>query len=306
MWFKNLQIYRISQWNTPVEALEDQLARHALPDTPTSEMQQAGWIAPAGPGKPFVHVQAQQVLIALCVEKKILPNSVINQYAKARALELEEQQGYKPGRKQMKELKEAIADELRPRAFSLRRTIYAWLDLANGWFVVDAASAALADTLLEQLHKSVDGFSLRLIKTNLSPTSAMTGWLAGSEAPHGFSVDRDCELRALGDDKATVRYVRHDLEAEEIRKHIQGGKQVTRLAMTWRDRIAFVLNDVLQIKRLEALDVLKEAAADVAAEEMFDSDFVMMSGELSQLLPELLAALGGEVDTAPKSQAAAA
>lgn len=306
MWFKNLQIYRISQWSTPAEALEEQLARHALPDTPTSEMQQAGWIPPAGPGKPFVHIQGQQVLIALCVEKKILPASVINQYAKARALELEEQQGYKPGRKQMKELKEAMADELRPRAFSLRRTIYAWLDLANGWFVVDAASATLADTMLEQLHKSVDGFSLRLIKTNLSPTSAMTGWLAGGEAPYGFTVDRDCELRALGDDKATVRYVRHDLEAEEIRKHIQAGKQVTRLAMTWRDRIAFVLNDVLQIKRLEVLDILKEAAADIAAEEMFDSDFAMMSGELSQLLPELLAALGGEVDTAPKPQAAAA
>jgi DNA recombination-dependent growth factor C len=46
------------------------------------------------------------MLLTLATEKKLLPSSVINQVAKARAAEQEEQQGFRPGRKQMKELKE--------------------------------------------------------------------------------------------------------------------------------------------------------------------------------------------------------
>jgi recombination associated protein RdgC len=38
-----------------------------------------------------------------------------------------------------------------------------------------------------------------------SPVTAMTDWLAADEAPGGFTVDQDTELRATGESKATVR-----------------------------------------------------------------------------------------------------
>ena len=113
-----------------------------------------------------------------------------------------------------------------------------------------------------------------------------------------FPVDQDTELRATGEGKATVRYVRHTLEADDVRRHIASGKQCTRLAMTWADKISFVLTESLTIKRVTPLDVIKENADSTAQndEERFDSDIMLMTGELSRMLADLVAALGGEVE----------
>jgi recombination associated protein RdgC len=294
MWFKNLIIYRLNKWDVTPEQLEEKLSAHALQPCSGLEMQRAGWISPKEEGQPFVHTLGKQLLICLGAEKKLLPASVINTICKARAQEMEEQQGYKPGRKQMKQLKEAITDELLPRAFAVRRRTYAWIDTAAGLLVLDAANLAKADELVELLVKSVDGIAFTPLKTEVSPTTAMTAWLAGEDLPAVFTVDRDCELRASGEEKATVRYVRHSLEAEEIAKHISGGKEVTKLAMTWYDRISFVLHENGQIKRLQALDLLKDQADSDAQDDAFDADFALMSGELKKLLPAIAEALGGE------------
>jgi recombination associated protein RdgC len=126
----------------------------------------------------------------------------------------------------------------------------------------------------------------------------MTGWLAGNEAPAGFTIDRDCELSAVGEDKAVVRYVRHALDGEEIGRHIAAGKAVTRLAMTWRDRISFVLTEQLQVKRLAFLDILKDEAERQVegGGDLFEADFALMSGELAPLMADLTAALDGEAE----------
>ena len=114
--------------------------------------------------------------------------------------------------------------------------------------------------------------------------------------PDHFSVDQDLELRQSGDSRATVRYVNHPLEGREIRDHIAGGKTVTRLGMTWNNRISFVLTEQLQVKRVNFLDIRKEETQSQAddAEEQFDIDFALMTGELAALLADLVKALGGE------------
>jgi recombination associated protein RdgC len=294
MWFKNLLVYRLTKWDIAPEALEAKLALQALQPCSGLEMQRLGWVPPKADGEPFVHALGSQMLISLGVEKKLLPASVINQVAKARAIEAEEQQGYKPGRKQMKQIKEAVTDELLPRAFAVRRKTFAWIDPQDKWLVIDAANLAKADELVEMLIKSVDGLAFELIKTNSSPTSAMTNWLAGDDLSSIFTVDRDCELRASGEERATVRYVRHALEGEEISRHIQSGKEVTKLAMTWSDKLSFVMHENLQVKRLAPLDLLTEQAHDYEADDAFDTDFALMTGELKKLLPDIVHELGGE------------
>ncbi len=124
----------------------------------------------------------------------------------------------------------------------------------------------------------------------------MTGWLAEDEGPANFSIDQDTELRSSGQSRAAVRYVRHSIDADDARRHIQSGKQCTRLAMTWADRISFVLTEGLDIKRVAPLDVLKEGNDTVMTNdaEKFDSDMTLMTGELARLLVELVDALGGE------------
>src|SRR3546814_11963371 len=80
----------------------------------------------------------------------------------------------------------------------------------------------------------------------------MTNWLTSGEPPAGFSIDQDIELRSTSESRAAIRYVRQSIETEDVRRHVQAGKQCTRLAMTWADRVSFVLTDGLDIKRVRS------------------------------------------------------
>lgn len=297
MWFKNLQIYRIpAPWVMTADQLETHLTSQTFTPCTSLDMQTQGWVATRSNDR-LVHVVNRQFIMQLGTEKKLLPATVINQITKARAVELEEQQGFPPGRKQTKELKEQVTDELLPRAFSILRNTWVWIDPVNGWLVVDAGSPAKAEEVLKLLFKAIPKFPLETLRTVHSPLASMTSWLAADEAPAGFTIDQDTELRASSENKATIRYVRHTLEVEDVRRHIESGKQCTRLAMTWHDKISFVLTENMTLKRIAPLDVLKEDTDNTSKndDERFDSDFLLMAGEISQLLQDLVTALGGEL-----------
>jgi recombination associated protein RdgC len=299
MWFRNLQIYRLGdEWNWDAARLGERLGRAAFQPCGGFDMQSRGWVPPRGEEGELLVAVNRQWLIALGVEQKLLPGSVIRQYTQSRLDELESKQGFKPGRAQARDMREQVTAELMPRALVTRRLVYAWIDPINHWLVIDAASPAKAELVLEHLKLTLDDLPLKLLRTRSAPGTAMTGWLAGNEAPAGFSIDRDCELRAAGEEKATVRYVRHTLDGKEIGGHIAAGKAVTRLALTWHDRISFVLTEQLQVKRLAFLDVLKEEAEKQAdgGDDLFEANFVLMSGELAPLLADLVSALDGEAE----------
>ncbi len=296
MWFKNLQLYRIARdWGMTPEMLETQLARKTFQPCGSQDMESRGWRAPAADGA-LVHAINRQWLICLTVENRLLPASVVRQQADERAIDLAEKQGYRVGKKQMKELREEISRELLPRAFTRRRRTFAWIDPQDGWLVIDAASPARAEEVLETLRQSLDFFPVSLVRTARSPASAMANWLA-DEAPAGFTIDRDCELRSVTEEKAAVRYVRHSLEGDEIKQHLAAGKQPTRLALTYDDRVSFVLTERLELKRLDFLDVVRDQVDSTEdAEAVFDAEFLMMTGELARLLPAIIETLGGEGD----------
>jgi recombination associated protein RdgC len=114
-------------------------------------------------------------------------------------------------------------------------------------------------------------------------------------APHGFTVDRECELKACDESKAVVHYGRHALDTDEVAAHIAMGKLPTRLALTWNSRVSFVLTEHLQLKKIEFLDVVFELSGTVDAADKFDADVAIMTGELRKLIPALMDALGGEI-----------
>ncbi len=301
MWFKNLQIYRLpTPWNIELAKFDELLSRAPFNRCPSNEPLSKGWISPRRDGS-LVFSLGGQWLIALAVEQRLLPSSVVNDEVKDRAEAMEAQQGYAPGRKQLKELRERVTEELMPRAFTRRRSTFVWIDPKNGWFCVDASSPGKAEEVIEHLRHCLDEFPLTMLHTQVSPTSAMADWLAGGDAPAGFTIDRDCELKAAGEERAAVRYVRHPLDGDEIageiKAHLASGKLPTKLALTWDDRISFVLSEKLEIKRLAFLDLLKEQAEKTAehADEQFDADFALMTGEFARFLPHVVEALGGEV-----------
>jgi recombination associated protein RdgC len=305
MWFKNLIIYRLpAPWGVTAAELEAALQQRTLQPCTAFDLQSRGWVAP-GAVQRLLHTVNGQHLIALGIEEKLLPASIIRQVALERAVLIEQEQGYPVGRRQLRELKERVADELRARALTRRRTTRAWIDPAQGWFVVDAAGAARADELVETLRDSLGSLPVRFLETARSPHAAMAAWLMLGDAPLGFSIEQDLELQALDKSKATVRYSRHPLEGKEIQQHLNSGKQATRLGLTWKDRISFVLTHQLQVKRLQFLSIQEqpqEESSSITPEEKFDVDFTLMSGELKELLAQLAEALGGEAKRAEGSE----
>jgi recombination associated protein RdgC len=163
--------------------------------------------------------------------------------------------------------------------------------------VIDAATSKRADEVTEWINKSTDALSFTPVKSRRGPASAMTEWLVEGEGPSGFSIDRECVLQSPLEEKSTVRYTHHSLvDTDEIRNHItQAGKVPVQLALTWEDRVSFVLTDKLEIRRVSFLDIVRgdrEADAE-SAEEQFASDFTLMTAMLGRFLSELLETLDG-------------
>ena len=295
MWFKNLVPYRLpADWSLSAAQLEEALASRPLQPCGAFEMQSRGWV-PAGPAERLVHTVNRQHLLALGVDQKLLPGAIIRQAAAERAAAQAQEQGFPVGRRQMRDIRIRVTEELRARALTRRRVTRAWIDPAQGWLVVDAAGAARAEELVEFLRDTLGSLAVQMMDTERSLQQAMAAWLTHGDAPHRFSIDQDLELQSVDGSKATVRYSRHALDLREVQGHLKSGKFPMKLGLTWNDRIAFLLTEKLQLKRMEFLEMKKESehSEDVDEAEQFDIDFTVMAGELASLLEDLGAALGG-------------
>jgi recombination associated protein RdgC len=125
----------------------------------------------------------------------------------------------------------------------------------------------------------------------------MTGWLLNGRAPEDIVIEDECELRSPEEEGGIIRCKRHDLAVPEIKNHLDSGKLVIKLAVKWADRLSFVMDEHLAIKRVRFLDLIQDQVAEVDAEseaERFDVDFSIMSLELANFLPRLLELFGGE------------
>jgi recombination associated protein RdgC len=296
--FKNLTLLRISSdWLPDAIAAEDQLAREPFTACGATQPASAGWVPPRGvPHAPLLEVIGGHWILSLMSERRLLPGSVIKDRVAEMTAEFEKANGYKVGKRQRKELVAQAEQELLPKAFTKRSLTKVWLDPRARLLAVDTGSASAAESVVSMLVKSLDGFGVQPVTTWLAPAGAMAAWISEGCAPSGFSLDRECELKSTDEMKSVVRYARHSLDNDDVRRHIASGKRPTRLALSWGDRVAFTLTDGLVLKRIEFLDVAMEGRSEVDAAEAFDADAAIACGELSRLIPDLLAALGNEAE----------
>lgn len=306
--FKNLMLYRLApDWSASVLQIDEALGGARFIECGLTQASSAGWVSPRGDAHgSLVEAIAGQWLLQSMVEQKIVPGSVIKRQVDALAAQVEKQTGRKPGKKQRTELKDQALLDLLPMAFTKRASVKVWMAPAERLLVIDAGSASRADEVLSALAQALPGFAAVLVNTTVSPAAAMAEWLVSGEAPAGFTVDRDCELKAADGEKPVVRYARHALDIAEVREHIQAGKQPTRLALTWQGRVSFMLTDGLQIKKISFLDGVFDGSS-ARKDDTFDADAAIATGELAPMIGDLLDALGGEAvfGDAPAPAAAA-
>jgi recombination associated protein RdgC len=295
--FKNVIVYRIDQWEQPPMAeLETRLDAARFVECGASQQESFGWVEPRGEKHgPLVENVGGQWILKLCAETRAVPGGAVKTQLEARLDKIEQETGRRPRGKQAKEMKEEIVHELLPRAFPKRGNTPIWIDLQSKLVIIGAGSAKKADKIVTLLTELLSGgIRLELVQTQQSAATAMAEWLSTKQAPAGFSIDRECELKQPDSEKALVRYARHTLDIDEVGEHIKQGKMPTQLALTWDNRVSFVLTEQFAIKKIKLLDVVlegKEAAGK--GDNNFDADVAIATGELAQLIPGLVDALGG-------------
>ncbi len=296
MFFRNLTFFRFPKsFAKTLDDLDARLEDCRLKPVGPSELMSRGFVPPMGrDAQAMSHRVGDGIWITLGGEDRLLPAAVVNDALGRKIAEIEEKEGRRLGGRARKRLKEDLVMELLPRAFVRPVRCSASLDLEHGVIAVDASSKKTAENLVSELRHALGSFPALPLNAEVSARAVMTGWIAGEPLPGGLSLGDECELKDPVDGGAVVRCSRHELQADEIRKHLEAGKQVTRLGLVLDDHVSFVLGEDLVVRKLKfldgAVDQLENTEADGLHAEL-DARYALMAGELKRLFAVLEQAL---------------
>ena len=300
MWFKNIKLFRLEEtFNHSINELERMLETHKFVPCKGQDIERMGWTDVLGKGSDaLVHKIGDDLFFRCKIEKKMLPASVINDELAEKEENFELEHGRTLKKKEKSELKEQIITNLLPRAFSLFKETWIWINTKDNFLVVNAGSDKVSDDVISLLRKSLGSLPVQPFAFNKEITEVLTSWIQNGEAPQGFEIGSETELRDLEGDGAVIRAKKQDLSADEITVHIKAGKVVTSLALTVNDDISFVINENFNLKRIKLSDTLidENITPDLDAHAQLDADLALMAGEYTKLLPILIEAFGGELE----------
>src|SRR5690606_27511136 len=238
----------------------------------------------------LAHRVGSAALATLGGEDKLLPAAVVNQVLGDKLDAVAAREGRRPGGRERKRLRDEVLTDLLPRAFARPSRLNGYLDLAGGWVVVDSASRKAAEGFVSALREALGSFPALPVNAEASTRALMTSWIAGQGLPEGFALGDECELRDPTDTRVLAKVQRHDLGTDEVRAHLEAGKQAFRVALVFDARLSFVLGEDLVLRKLKFLEAVTEQLEQDRAEDAraeMDAVFALLSGELARLLARL-------------------
>jgi recombination associated protein RdgC len=292
MFFRNLTLFRFSPATTEsFEDIEGKLAECRLKPVGPQEISRKGFVSPFGRGEELLsHQVGDALLLSLGSETRVLPAQVVSDALAEKLDRIRETEGRNPGGRERKRLKDEVLTDLIPKAFVQSGRAAGYVDLADGWCVLDTSSRKSAEGFVTAIREALGSFPAVPVNAESSPRALMTAWIAGEPLPEGFDLGDEVELRDPVEAGAVIKAKRQELNAEEIRDHLKSGKQVFQLALTFEERISFVLGEDLAIRKLKFLETVTEALdqseRDTQRDEI-DAVFALMTGELRILLRRL-------------------
>ena len=294
MFFRNLTFFRFPA-SLDFPDLDTRLTHHVLKPVGPMELSSRGFIPPFGRDtEALSHRIGDATWLSVGSEDKLLPAAVVNDLLQKKLADLEAKEGRRPGGRARKRLKEDLVQELLPRAFVRPGRTDAILDLEHGICVVDTSSRKQAENVVSEIRQALGSFPALPLNAEIAPRSVLTGWIAGEPLPDGLSLGDECELKDAADKGAVVKCQRQELLSDEVARHLEAGKQVTRLALALDDHVSFVLGEDLVVRKFKLLEVAVDSLESTERDDLhaeLDARFALMSGELKRLFAVLEPAL---------------
>ena len=281
MWFKNLQIFQLKDTeNFSSTDLVTKLPDHPLRECGSQDEFTFGWLPLIRNSEQWSISSDLCMLVRAGKEEKVLPTAVVREELEAKVAEIELVEGRKVGRKEKADLKEELVFSLRPKAFAKRSDIWAYIDLKAKLLVLNSTNAGMTEQLFKLLQTTLGSFPMVPLQATVSPSSIMTDWLVKNDVPASLETGDEVEIQDASEDRAKIRFKSLEPLSEDVTRHLEQGMSVKNLALRWTDKMSFVLNDDLTLKKVKFDDTLKDNAfndSQGGALSDMDANFALMS-----------------------------
>ena len=296
--FKNLVVYKLTQpFTLNGMQLEEKLQEKRFRSCGSQDFSTYGWVPALGrKATAMVHEAAGALLICAMHEEKILPTSVVGDALEEKIEQIEQEQDRQVFRKERRSLKDDVIMELLPKAFTKQKATLAYIDVTNGWVVINASSFRQAEELTSCLRECLGSLAVINIPLKNAPSFKMTDWLRTHTLPDGFKLGHTCQLLEPGDEGGTIIARNETMASDAIRGALEEGKIASQLALDWKETLSFKLGEDFRITGLTYSDEYECKLDDIDADtlqQQLDADFHLMVNTLRPLLDDLIEGLGG-------------
>lgn len=299
--FKNVCVYRVKPEAIPnIGAIED--AMKELPFYPcgATEPHRVGWAFAADIDEtPHCGLftrrtpDSSAILIRLREQRRILPPAVLREQLEDQVKTIQEREGRKLGKKEIARLKDELIFTLLPRAFTKTGDTLALIYPTEGLLLVGTQSLSRAELLLNALRLALGSLPVSRPAFSAPITTHLSAWLQAERLlPDGFSIGDSCEIV---DEEGAIRCSHIDLNSDEVRKHMDIGREAKSLALSFQDSLSFTLTADARLTKLKLSErLIGELDEQYSGDRLanFDAELLLWSSSLLRLVKALFPAIG--------------
>lgn len=242
-------------------------------------------------GLPYIRV-GENILLTLEFKSKLIPAQVVNSELKKELEKIESFQGYKAGKTQKRDIKEAVISKLYEQAFVTSRCTNVWINTKHDLLCIETTSTNLSDEVISLLIRDLE-FSGRPMITQIKPKAFMRQIIADVVIGN-LELGECCVLSAEG--QKTIHFKNEILNTKEVRNYMAEGRFPKKLELSMNDgECIFTIDENLKISKITLPDIKNEKGDNETAEDFFDSTFTIRSGQCVAIISELLSTLGEQL-----------
>ena len=250
----------------------------------------------------FTEVQGELVFpfpggyaFALRIDAKVVPGSLVKAEVARAADFFEECEGYRPGRKVMREFKERVIGELTAKALTSTKTVYALYHLASQTLIVPNTSERVRGDLTGLLLRAVESIKVTTIylsSAKASLTNRLELTLNGFDDQFG-EFQSGNKVVLVGPNGKSAFDLAGDLDnaSAGVREAIAGGALVKEIALSKGDTLHFRLTQDFALKGITFGESEPEEGYD-DQRTAFEMEAAKQTTEVVALVDDLCALFG--------------